>query len=168
MNSVDTVIVVVLLVCGALGIYWGLIRQLLSIAGLVAGVVLASRYGPEVAGWLSSFIQNDQVVQALGFLGVVFAVSSLASLFATLLHRFAGLLFLGWLDHLAGGLLGLLQGALVVAVVVAIAAANPAEAWSGALRESQFAPIVTRVFGVILLLLPESLRRAADMFFGGV
>src|SRR5512147_2496735 len=102
MNSVDIAIIVVVLLFGALGIYWGFIRQVLALAGLVAGVIFAGRYGASVADALSSFVSNDALARLLGFVLVVIGVSAAVSLLASLLHRFVGLLFLGWLDHLAG------------------------------------------------------------------
>src|SRR5262245_49883444 len=110
MSSVDTTIIIVVLLSGALGIYWGFIRQVLSLAGLVAGLVFASRYSASVADALSSFVTNDALARVLGFAIVLIGVSAAASLLASLLRRFAGLLFLGWLDHLVGGVLGVFQG----------------------------------------------------------
>ncbi len=166
MNSIDIIIIAIVGLSGILGIYWGIIRQVLSIVGLVAGIVLASRYGPAVADWLSSFISDDRVAQAIGFFGVLLGTSALASFLASLLHRFAGLLFLGWADHLAGGVLGAVQGSMFVVVLLTIAAASPNEGLSAALRDSQYAERFMQVFSFVLVLLPESLRRGAQIFFG--
>jgi membrane protein required for colicin V production len=168
MNGLDTSIVVVVLLFGALGIYWGLIRQVLAVVGLIAGVILASRYGIVVADSLASFISSDAVASALGFVFVMVAVSAAASLLATLLRRFVGLLFLGWLDHLIGGLLGVFQGLLACAALVIVAATFPTELWMDSLSASQFAPLLTRVPGaLILMLLPEPFHFAAQRMLGG-
>lgn len=168
MSTLDTVIIAVILLFGALGIYWGLIRQVLALAGLVAGVVLASRYGMAVAEAFSALSVSDTLAQALGFIFVLIGVSAAASLLATLLRRFVGLLFLGWLDHLAGGVLGLLQGLLACTVVIIVAATFPSDLWMQPLLESQFAPIITRLPGaLILMLLPDQFRFAAQQMLGG-
>jgi membrane protein required for colicin V production len=166
MKSIDTIIVVVVLLFGALGIYWGFIRQVLALAGLIAGIIFASRYGARVADALSSFITNDMLAAVLGFVIVLVGVSSAASLIASLLRRFVGLLFLGWLDHLIGGLLGVLQGLLVCTIGLLIAAAFPLALWTPALSNSQFAPLLVRAFGFLLPLLPDSFHFAAQMTFG--
>lgn len=166
MNSIDTIIVVVVLLFGALGIYWGVIRQMLAIVGLIAGVVLASRYGTAVADALSSFIRSDMLANALGFLIVLVAVNSIVSFLATLLRRFVGLLFLGWFDHLLGGLLGVFQGLLTCTVVLIVAATFPTGFWSLALAGSRFAPLLVSAFRFLLQLLPESFRFAAQITFG--
>jgi len=169
MSTLDTVLIVVIVLCGILGIYWGFLRQVLSVAGLIAGLVLASRYGERVADWLSSFITNDTAVQALGFLLVLIAVSAIVSLLATLLRRFVGLLFLGWLDHLIGGVLGLIQGALLCTVILLVAAVFPTAAFADALANSRVAPQLVRIIGsMILLFLPAPFHLAIQRLLGGL
>ncbi len=156
MSTLDLIVVGVIALCGLLGIYWGFIRQVLSVVGLVAGLVLANRYGGRAADALSSFVSNDALAQVLGFVLVLLAVSALVSLLATLLRRFVGLLFLGWLDHLIGGILGVLQGALVSTVLLFIAAFFSADPLSSAMAHSRVAPQLVRVFGsAVLVFLPS-------------
>jgi len=59
MNTLDTMLLVVLVISTGLGLYWGLIRQVLSVVGLIAGITLATHYGGRVADSLSSFISNE-------------------------------------------------------------------------------------------------------------
>lgn len=167
MNALDILVIAIVGVSTLLGLFWGIIRQVLSIVGLVVGIILASRYGSNVAEWLSSFVRDVRVADVLGFVVVLIAVSSLASLLASLLHRFAGLLFLGWADHLLGGVLGFIQGSLLSTVLIAVLAANTNEAVSGALRDSRIASRIVQVFSFVLALLPESVRTSAQIFFGG-
>jgi membrane protein required for colicin V production len=166
MNSIDIIIAIVALLFGVLGVYWGLIRQVLALVGLIAGIVLASRYSGTVGDALSSFVNNDMLALVLGFALVLIAVSSAASLLASLLRRFVGLLFLGWLDHLIGGLLGLLQGLLACTVILLVAATFPLALWTPAVADSQFAPTLVRAFSFLLPLLPNSFHLAAQMTFG--
>jgi membrane protein required for colicin V production len=159
--------VVVLLLSGALGIYWGVLRQILSIAGVVAGVVLAGRYGPSAADSLASFVSDGTMAQGLGFLLVFAAVSGFVSLVASLLHELVGLLFLGWADHLLGGLLGLVQGFLVCAALLIAGVAFPHEAWAPAITSARLVPAVAAAGGgVVLALLPETYRFAAQTMLG--
>lgn len=152
MSTLDIVVVGVIVLSGLLGIYWGFIRQVLSVVGLVAGLVLAQRYGGRAADALASFSSNDALVQVLGFVFVLLAVSAVVSLLATLLRRFVGLLFLGWLDHLIGGVLGLLQGALLSTVLLLIVAFFSTEQFPEALASSRVAPQLVRVLGALVLV----------------
>jgi membrane protein required for colicin V production len=165
-NGVDIFFLVVVLLFSALGFYWGFIRQVLSLAGLLTGIVLASRYGASVANLLTPFVHSDTVASSLGFIIVLLAVSAVASLLASMLRRFVGLLFLGWLDHIGGALLGFIQAILLCVVLVAVAATFPNALWADSLRNSQFALALLRGFGFILALLPEQYRVATELLFG--
>lgn len=158
MNGLDYALLIGAGLFILLGAYWGLIRQLIAIVGLVVGVALAGRYGPEVAAWLSSFIADPTVAGVAGFLGVLLLVSALASLVASLLRLFVGLLFLGWLDHLLGGLLGLVQATLAGAALLMAMIAFPLPLWAEAVRTSSLAAPLARLSGVYLPLLPEFFR----------
>ena len=169
MNTLDTMLVVVLVISTVLGLYWGLIRQVLSVVGLIAGITLATHYGGRVADSLSSFISNEMATQVLGFLFVLIAVSATASLLATILRRSIGLLFLGWIDHLLGGILGLLQGALACTVILIVIALAPSERFASVLADSRVVPWLARAAGFALLpLLPESFHVAAQRLISGL
>ena len=97
------------------------------------------------------------------------AVSALASLVATILRRSAGLLFLGWADHLLGGLLGLLQGALACTVILMIVALAPSERFASALTDSRIVPWLARGAGFALLpFLPDAFHAAAQRLISGI
>lgn len=168
MSMLDLFVVAVIVLCVSLGIYWGFIRQVLSIAGLLTGLVLANRYGDRVADALSSYTANEAVAQVLGFVLVLIAVTAIVSLLATLLRRFVGLLFLGWLDHLVGGVLGLLQGVLVSTVFLLVAAFFSADLFASALAESRVAPQLLRVAGAfVLLFLPVQFQAPVQQLLAG-
>lgn len=155
MNALDYTILAGVALLVVLGIYWGLIRQVIAVVGLVVGVALAGRYGPLVAIWLSSFIADPGVAGAAGFLAVLLLVSATASLVASLLRLFVGLLFLGWLDHLLGGLLGLAQALLAAAALVLVMHTYPLSLWSEALQTSLLAAPLLRLSAIYAPLLPE-------------
>lgn len=167
MNNLDYAILIGAGAFALLGLYWGLIRQVLSIVGLVVGVAAAGRYGPEVAAWLSSFVADPLLAGAIGFLGVLLLVSALASVVASVLRIFAGLLFLGWLDHLLGALLGLVQAGLAAAALLVGMVAFPLGAWSDAVATSTLAQPLLRVGGVFSGVLPDFFQAAVQAALGG-
>jgi membrane protein required for colicin V production len=166
MNGIDLVIVVLLIVCTALGAYWGLIRQVIAVVGLATALVLARRYGPEAGDALASFIASAALAQLVGFAFVFMAISALASLLASLIQRFAGLLLLSPLDRLGGAALGLLIGGVTLAALLASAAALPDPAWTKALGGSSLATGIVHAFSFVLSAMPDPLRVVAEATFG--
>jgi len=159
MNWLDILLLGALALFTLLGVYWGLIRQVLAVAGLVIGIVVAGRYGPEVAGWLTSFTNDDALAGWIGFIIVLVGVSAAASILASALRLFVGLLFLGWLDHLLGGVLGLVQAAIACGILLALSVIYPQPAIDQALASSQLASLFLGVGQVAALLLPDQLQQ---------
>jgi|HigsolmetaAR206D_1030411.scaffolds.fasta_scaffold08447_3 membrane protein required for colicin V production len=158
MNWLDISMLVILALFTVLGIYWGLIRQVLAIGGLIVGIIAAGRYGPEVAAWLTSFTNDDILTGWLGFIIVLIGVSAAASIIASILRVFVGLLFLGWVDHMLGGVLGFIQASLACITILALSTIYPLPGISQAIHESQLGSIFLAASSSIALLLPEHLQ----------
>ena len=169
MGGTDITILVIVLFCGVMGLYWGIIRQVLAVVGFVAGLLLAVAYERDVADLLSSWVNDDTLARIIAFVFILIAVSGIVSLIASLLHKLAGLLFLGWADHLAGAVLGLVQGILICATALIVGAAIPNPLWSSLLRSSELAQPIISAASVVLFgfrLLPESFQMASKVMFG--
>lgn len=161
MVVVDIVILLVVVLFTTLGFYWGAIRQLLAITGLLASFVVAGRYALDVATMLESFPLPSAYTKLVAVLLIMMAINGSASLAASLIQHFAGLIALGWIDHLLGALIGALQSLLVVVGILLVMAAFPHEAWMDALRMSHMVNLIVYVFGgVVLTFIPEPLQSA--------
>lgn len=99
MNTIDLIIGLILLVAVWGGWRQGFIVQVCSLAGIVIGIWIASRYGPQVGEWLRL---DEQVAVPGGFVAVLVVVVLVVAVAARLvrgLFRFAGF---GIPDHLLG------------------------------------------------------------------
>ena len=121
LSTLDSIVLGVLGIGIARGPYIGLIREGFSIAALGGGLI-AIRYGtPPVAaeiarvsgGELSGTVATWVAAAAIG-LGVVAIVGTAGKM----LRKGARAVGLGWADRIAGGLVGLVEGALAAAVIV--------------------------------------------------
>lgn len=161
MVGVDIAILLMVVLFTTLGFYWGAIRQLLAITGLLASFVVAGRYGTVVAGMLESFVPQRSFAMLMAVMLIMMAVNGSASLAASLIQHFAGLIALGWIDHIIGALLGALQAMLVLVGILLVMAAFPHEAWMDALRMSRMVNLLVYMFGgVVLTFIPEPLQSA--------
>ncbi len=118
MNWLDIVILVFVIASAIIGLKTGLIAAVMSLAGIIVGVMLAGRYYMSLAGWLSSLPKN--VAEIIAFAVILIVVMIIAALLAKLLKRVASAVMLGWLNHLGGFIFGLLMGAITCAVLLAI------------------------------------------------
>ncbi|MFM7678275.1 MAG: CvpA family protein [Roseiflexaceae bacterium] len=161
MVIVDIAILLLVVVFTTLGFYWGAIRQLLAIIGLLASFVVAGRYGMSVAALIEPSVANRSYAMLIAVMLIMMAVNGCASLAASLIQQFAGLIALGLVDHLLGALLGALQALLVVVGLLLVMAAFPHQTWMDALRMSNVVNGMVYVFGgVVLTFIPDPLQSA--------
>ncbi len=155
LDWLDTLLLVILLVTFITGLVKGLVRQVIGILAVVAGIVLASRY----YGWLSwqlfSRIESDFWRNGLSFLIIFFGVVLAGWLLGFLLSKLMkGTLSLA--NHLLGGVLGLLKGVLIGAVIVfAMMSFNFQRQ---AIIGSRLAPAMIKISKSLVLLIPQNLR----------
>jgi len=119
MNWLDILILVPLVIDTVVGGWVGLIRAVISLAGLIAGLLLAGHfYGP--LGDRLTFVSDQGAARMLAFAIIFLVVMLLAALIAWLLTRAASALTLGWVNRLGGAFFGLLMGAAFWGIVLAV------------------------------------------------
>ena len=154
MNVVDIAIGVILIV----GLLWGLsrgfIRMLFGLAALVLGIIAAGRMFAFVAEKVLFFLPGERVSEVAGF-AVVFLIVFLAIvLTARLIGKALKLAALGWLDRLAGGLLGFIMASLWVGAFLLLAVIGGFHQ-GRVLASSKLAPQVFGVTDAIVMMIPE-------------
>lgn len=120
MTWFDYAIIAVVGLSVVLAAYRGVVREIASLAGWVAAVVLSGLFAHELAQWLPATLSPllRAVIAYLGiFLGVLL-LSGLGGLLLAKLFRAAGL---GFSDRAVGAVFGLARGALIVFVAVMLA-----------------------------------------------
>jgi membrane protein required for colicin V production len=149
MNFLDILIGIILTLAGIAGYYWGLVRQILALAGLAAGLAVAGRYGSDAADALISFTASRAVAKVGGALTLLALVSGSASLLASLLQLYVGLIVFGNLDHGLGAALGVVHAALLITALGQVIRAYPLEPWTTMVRDSTLASLLMQTAGVV-------------------
>ncbi len=161
MNWLDIVILVVLVGGTIMGLRVGLIKAALSLAGGIGGVMLAGRFYIPLADRFSSVLQTG-VAKVVAFALILIVVMLIAALLAKLLQGITSATMLGWIDHLGGGVLGLVLGALLAGALLAI--------WtrffgiSEAIRQSTISVLLLDRLPVVLALLPKEFGALRSFF----
>lgn len=130
MTLVDAGIVAILLLSTLGAISQGLLRELLSLAGLVVGLVVASWNYARLAAPLQHWIHSQGIADTIAFLLIAFGIMLVAGLVGSLLRKTVQLIGLGWLDSIFGAVFGFVRGCVLVMVtMIAIAAFRPGAPW---------------------------------------
>lgn len=126
MNLVDILIWAVLLVFVAKGFLRGLVREVCSLLGLVAGGWAAFKYSPYLAEAVRPLIHlPHHVAVALSFVFIFLVLGLLFFLFGHLLTVVFKIMLLGGINRVGGVLFGLLEGAFILCMALYLGTAKP-------------------------------------------
>ena len=119
MTGFDFAVIGVLLVSLLLGLWRGLVYEVLSLLGWPVAFVLSRLFADSVAPMMPGVQETLRITLAYA---AVFVAALIAwGVLAWLLARLVKAVGLGGLDRMLGGLFGLLRGGLVVLVLVWLA-----------------------------------------------
>jgi membrane protein required for colicin V production len=118
MNAFDIFIVIVVGFCLIRGIFRGLIKELSSIIGVLAGFYGAYSYYMKISAVLSKWISNQGYLNILSFLIIFCCVFIIISILGVVIKYLLNVAFLGWIDRICGAGFGLMKGILIVSVVM--------------------------------------------------
>jgi membrane protein required for colicin V production len=119
MGTIDIVILACFLPAVYLGLKNGFIRQLVALAVVAGGIVLALRFSDTVGAWLQQRIKVEPFwIKAISFALIFIAVALVLNLAGKLLEKVLSIAMLGWLNRLLGLALALATSALLIGVIV--------------------------------------------------
>ena len=155
MNWLDIVLVVILAVTAIIGVFKGFAKQVIGLAAVVAGLVLASLYYDQTAGLFETFIKSRLLSDFLGFLLLFIVVLVAGALLGHLVTK-AMKGPLAFANRLFGGVFGFLKAVLICGVLVF--ALVSFEIATPALETSLLAPACLGVTRAVVNLIPQELR----------
>lgn len=165
MNVTDVVIIVVLLIGFFSGIGRGFVRGLMGLVALVVGIMVASGTYQRLAGSALSFIPGDKGPEIVSFAVIFLVVVLLVGLIGRIISRALRQVSLGWLDRLAGAILGIVVASVILSVILLVAAMADLEDQK-LLAESRMAPRVIGVTDVVVSIFPADVRLRIEEHYG--
>lgn len=154
----DWVLLAALLLSVLLGLWRGLVYEVLSVAGWVAAFVLAQAFADEAGAWLPMDGLSPPLRLAAGFVLVFVAVAFAAGLGAWLVQKLVASVGLRPVDRVLGGAFGLVRGLVILlalALVVSMTQMQGAAWW----RDSATAGVLSATLYELKPLLPEPVAR---------
>jgi len=156
MAWLDYAVLGVLAVSVAVGVWRGLVKEVISILGWVIAFLAASLFGGPLGGAMPQAIPTPELRIAAAYV-IVFVLSLIvASLLGLLLSKAVHAVGLGALDRMLGAGFGIARGALIVLAATLLAGLTsvPREAYW---RESQCGAYLAQAALAIKPLLPQTL-----------
>jgi len=161
MHWLDILILVILVSATITGLRTGIIKAVLSLAGLIIGVILAGRFYVPLAGQLT-FIPQENVAKITAFALILVGIMVIAGVAANFLKWAVSMVMLGWVNRLGGAVFGLVIGATFGGALLAT--------WvkfldiGNTIPESSLARVLIDYFPIILALLPKEFDAVRSFF----
>ena len=161
MSWLDIAIIVIIGIAAFIGLRIGIIKAVLTLAGVIVGVILAGRFYVALAEKLT-FIPQETLARVVAFVIILISVMLIASIIAGVLKWLASIVLLGWVNRLGGALIGLIMGSIFCGALLAIwtkfiSIAEP-------VAESALANFLLDYFPMVLALLPEEFDSVRSFF----
>jgi len=157
MNLFDWILAAILAYSTVQAFMRGLVREIFSLVGLVAGVLLASWNYERVATLLGGLISNSSVANTVAFLAIALGVMIAAAILGRLIYATAHAVGLGFFDRMGGAAFGLAKGCLIgVAILMAISAFLPGVGW---VKNSRLAPYFLEGAHAVSFVVPHDLKQ---------
>ena len=150
---------------GFMGWRNGVIKIAFTLTGGIVGLVLAGRLWSDVAEVLP--IDNESVAKIAAFVLIRAVMMIAAAIAAKIIKTILKIVFLGWVDGLAGLAIGLLLGAIAATAVVSAAGIVPSASVQDAVDESTLAEPLIENMDIVFALLPEEFDDVKDLFSTG-
>lgn len=157
-GGIDWILLGVLLLSAGVGLWRGLVFELMSLFGWLVAYVVAQAYSPEVGQHLPIGAPGSAMHQAAAFFFTFVGALVCWALLSRLVRMVIQATPLTAIDRLLGAGFGLLRGVLVLLVVATLVAFTPAARspnWTG----SQGAGLLGKVLQGLKPLLPVEVSR---------
>jgi membrane protein required for colicin V production len=118
MGFLDIILGVLLLYAAFKGLKAGLFATLASLVSLVLGIYIALKFSGFVAFWLQNKVSWSAKYVEITAFGITFLVVIIGiHLLAKVLDSLMDFAYLGWINHLAGGLFGVLRMVIILSIL---------------------------------------------------
>jgi membrane protein required for colicin V production len=157
-STVDWVLLAVLVLSLLVGLWRGLVFEVLSVLGWVAAFFLAQWFAPDVAALLPMSSASQSIRYAAAFVLTFIVAVFVAGLLASIVRKMVAAVGLRPVDRLLGGVFGLVRG-LVLLLAVAVAISMTPLQGSLWWKESTGAPVLSAALKGLKPALPEQFSR---------
>jgi membrane protein required for colicin V production len=155
MNWLDIILLTIMVLTAIVGIFKGLVKQVIGLIAVIAGLLLACLYYEQTALIFEKLVKNQLLSNFLGFL-LIFVVVLIAG--AILGHLFTKAMKgpLAFANRLFGAVFGFLKAVLICGIIVF--ALVSFEIAQPAVETSVIAPACLGVTRAVINMIPQDLR----------
>ena len=161
MTSFDLIVLAIVGLSTVFAFVRGVIRELIALIALIAGVVAAMTFTPALAVLVPDVIENAGLRYLIAFAVIVVAALLLGAVVAWPLAKAVRVAGLGFADRFLGSIFGLVRG-LLIAIALVLAAGLTNLPRSAAWQDSLLAPPLVSAALLLAAYLPHEWADTLD------
>jgi membrane protein required for colicin V production len=166
MTWLDAAILIVILFFVWSAFQGGLVRELISFAASVAGIVLAGLFYEDLRDTLFASIDNQTVASCIAFATIFVAITVAGHVLALVVHPVIQVLQLGMADQFLGAGFGAVKGVILVIAVLVLLVTYPVYDLDEEIAESEFATRLLDVSEPVTAIMPDIFQNKVDALDG--
>ena len=121
MNSLDLYIIIPVALGFLIGLFRGLVKEVISLIIIIAGIYLSKLFAPLLANWIVGIFDISlKAAQPLSFILVFVLIAIVLIIIGKIIHKMIKVLSLGFFNALLGGLFGAVKFALIVSIILIV------------------------------------------------
>jgi membrane protein required for colicin V production len=157
MNLFDWFLIAVLAYSTILAFVRGIILELFSLGGLIAGILIASWNYSRLAVYLDRLVVTRSIADIVSFLLLITGVMVLSALLGKSFNSTAHAIGLGLFDRMLGAVFGFVRGCLLgVAILMVVTAFLPHPSW---IKNSQLSSYFLEGAHAVSFVVPYDLQQ---------
>ena len=155
-NGLDYILVAIIVVSVLTAMMKGFVQELISLASVVIGLVVAAVGYSRVAACFEDMTKSHEIALGVAFLALFVGTLLVGAIVGALARKLIKTAGIQGFDRLLGGLFGLVRGVLVDAILLMALVAFAIK--PDVVRRSVLVPYVTTGTRLIAAVMPGSLR----------
>ncbi|MEW5978400.1 MAG: CvpA family protein [Acidobacteriota bacterium] len=156
MTWLDWVILLVIVVSIISSTLKGFAREVLSLASVIVGLLVASWFYPLAAGLFQPYVKTRDIASLLGFTLLFFGCVLLGVAISFIVQKLVKAVDLQWFDRLLGAAFGFVRGWIVGAVIFLMLTAFPVKLES--VKNAKLSPYLLAGARALALVAPPELK----------
>lgn len=158
LGTLDWIFLGLLLLSMLIGVWRGLVVEVLSVIGWIAAFVVAQMFASTVGQWLPMQGDVPQLRYAAGFVLAFIGTLMASVLLAWLVRKMLASVGLSGLDRLLGAAFGVVRGAIILLAVTTVVLMTPMRS-SNVWQQSVCAGVLSTVLKGLKPVLPDELGK---------
>lgn len=164
MSYFDIALLALIAGFGLFGLWFGLVHAIFSLVGTFVGLYFASRFYEAMGNWLMGITGwSGNFSKVLMFIIAFILIAKLVSIIFWLIEKILGLVInlpiISGLNHLLGGLFGLIEGVIIIGICLFFIVRFPvSQNFMNKIDASKIAPYTVKPVKILTPLIPDAVK----------